>query len=280
MGIKSINPRAEGQWVTVHGNIDATGWTGQTAFGPRTVTEGGAIKIGGGKSIDGFIGTDISDAVSAAGGVTARKLSTGVQPGPQYILVNCISHQTTVAHHFTTPPQILNPQMTLSGNFVSEASPGATDLGSGDSTSSYRLSPNPGANLFWRAAEGLTTDATDLLAFPLTALGGDITFPWNVPNACKGLVGMGIGKASDAAGAGMTVGEYRMQGQGLKLNPQDFGGIGVGGEAAATSSAATIAAYWDDMLGVVPGSAIDLITGYTGTDEGSQTLAMAIVAQL
>lgn len=280
-GITVIEPNAEGQWITVSGNIDATGWTAQTIFGSRTVTEGGAIKKpGSAGKIDGYLGCQISDAVAAAGGVTATKLSSGVQPGPQYIMNNIIATQTTVAHHFMTLPRLLNPSIKVDGNVIVECTPGATDLGSGDSTVSLRFAPGaPSANLRWRGAEIVDASATDLLDVAPVALGGDTTFPWSVPATCKGIRGLGIGTASDlAAGAGMIVGQYRFQGDGLK-KVQDLGGVGIGGEAAATSTAAGVFPYWDDVIGVNPGSAIDLLAGYTGTDIGTQTHGMALVSQ-
>ena len=269
-------------WGTVSGPIDAVGFANLTTFGPDTVTVGGKLqKPQWGQGIDGLLIGSASDAVAAAGSITGARFRDGIEPSAQYFAGQCISTQTTVAHHFATAVQKLNPMLKAIGPVGIDGTPGATDLGSADMTVSVRWSSSPPpAKLYWLAAQASSTAATDLLSDALTAFGGDTTFPMNVPDDAVGIRATGFGEASDCAAAGMEVAQFRFAGTGLMDNPQDLGGLGIGGEAAATSATSQPFYYQDDWLGVNKGSQIALRAGFTGTDTGTQTRGMALAYQL
>jgi hypothetical protein len=269
-------------WSTVSGPIDAVGFANLTTFGPDIVTVGGKMqKPSWAQGIDAVLIGSASDAVAAAGSITGVRLRDGVEPSAQYLAGSCISTQTTVAHHYSTAVQALNPMLKATGAIGVDGTPGATDLGSADMTFSARWSSSlPPAKLYWLAAQVSSTAATDLLTDSPIAFGGDTTFPLNVPDTAAGIRATGFGEASDCAAPGMEVGQYRLTGTGLIDNPQDLGGLGIGGEAAATSATSQPFYYQDDWLGVNKGSQIALRAGFTGTDTGTQTRGIAIAFQM
>ena len=269
-------------WATVSGPIDAVGVAALTTFGPDTVTVGGKVqKPAWAQSISGLIIGAASDAVAAAGSITGCRLRDGIEPSAQYFCGQAISTQTTVAHHYSTTNQELNPMLKAIGPVGVDGTPGVTDLGSADMTVSLRwdAAPTP-AKLYWLAAQVSSTAATDLLTDAPIAFGGDTTFPMNVPDTASGIRALGGAMASDCAAAGMNVGQYRLQGNGLIDSPQDFAGSGIGGEAAATSATSQKFPYFDEWLGVNKGSQLAWRAGYTGTDTGTETLGVALVFQL
>lgn len=269
-------------WATVSGPIDAVGFANLTTFGPDTMTVGGKVqKPSWAQSVSALIIGSASDAVAAAGSITGIRARDGVEPSAQYIMAQCISTQTTVAHHFATGVQSLNPMWKSIGPIGIDGTPGATDLGSADMTASIRWdAASVPAKLYWLAAQVSSTAATDLLSDAPTAFGGDVTFPMNVPDDAAGIRALGIGEASDCAAAGMEVGQYRLTGAGLVDNPQDLGGLGIGGEAAATSATSQVAPYWDDWIATNKGSQIALRAGFTGTDTGTQTRGIGLAYQM
>lgn len=269
-------------WGTVSGAIDAVGFATLTTFGPDTVTVGGKLqKPAWAQSIDGLLIGSIADAVAAAGSITGARFRDGVDPSAQYIAGSCISTQTTVAHHYSTAVQSLNPMLKTKGPVGIDGTPGATDLGSADMTVSVRWSSmTPAQRLYWLAAQISSTAATDLLSDAPVAFGGDTTFPHNTPDDAVGIRVTGFGEASDLAAAGMEVGQFRFQGVGLIDNPQDLAGLGIGGEAAATSATSQLFHYQDDSIGINKNSQIALRAGYTGTDTGTQTRGLALAYQL
>lgn len=269
-------------WGTVSGAIDAVGFAALTTFGPDTVTVGGKLqKPAWAQGIDAILIGAASDAVAAAGSITGIRLRDGIEPSAQYIAAHCISTQTTVAHHYSTAVQALNPMLKAIAALGIDGTPGATDLGSSDMTCSVRWSGSPPpAKLQWTAAQIGSTAATDLLTDAPIAFGGDVTFPMNVPDKAMGIRATGFGNASDCAAAGAEVGQYRLQGTGLLDNPQDLGGLGIGGEAAATSATSQLFYYQDDWLGVNINSQIALRAGMTGVDTGGQTRGIGVAYQL
>ena len=274
---------ARHQWVSVAGNINATGWTGQLTFGARTVTVGAAVQVPAwAKSIDGAVLCSIADGAAAVGTVSARKFVTGLGNTPQYILDNCISQQTTTGDSYSGDVMTLAPNLKVSGPIQVQATPGVNDAGSGTAITSLRFSDAAarGNGFYWLAASAGTTAATDTLSDALTALGGDTIFPFTVPPATAGVRALQFGLASDMAATGSSIGQFRFEGQGFKDNPHDLSGNSVGGEGAASSEDSRLATIIDDWLGVNAGSQIDLLAGYTGVDTGGETLAMGLAFQM
>jgi hypothetical protein len=280
--VKFIAARAgRHAWATVVGAIDALGWSNLTTFGPRTMTQGGALQPPDwAVAIDGMIHGDASDGAVATGGITARKLATGIDPLPQWMLCTKFAQQTTSGESALAPPLEMNPMLKVIGAIQIQGSPGAVDLGSADAQTSFRFSDQAyPQRLRWLAATIVETDATDLLAIAPTSVGGDVVFPFTVTKAYAGIRAAGVDQTSDLAVAGGTIGQARLEGSALIDNNQDLGGGGVVGEAAATSMDADSFHFWDESIGLQPGQ-LDWLVGYTGTDSGTEVNGAELALQM
>jgi hypothetical protein len=280
--VKQIAARAgKHAWATVAGAIDATGWSNLTTFGARTMTQGGALQPPEWcNTCDGMIHTDSVDGTASAGGITGRKLATGVDPLPQYMLAIKAMFETTAGVSTFGPPMEMNPMLRINGAIQIQATPGSTDLGSADAQTSFRWSDTPYPNrLRWLAASVTETDATDLLAVAAVALGGDTVFPFTCTKDHLGIRAMGVDQVSDGAAAGDSVGQARLEGSALLINNQDLSGGAVGGEAAVARGDLGHFHRWDESLGLQPGQ-LDWLVGYTGTDSGTETTGVELALQM
>jgi hypothetical protein len=281
MGVRDIAATfSRHLWATVSGACTtANVWSGLTTFGPDTVTTGGKLpKPLWANSISGLISTMVHDHSGAGGGISGLRLR-GLPPDNQYLMSHVWGGQTTVSVGSVAPALLLSPSLKAVGDVGIDATPGVTASGVGTAIASIRWdAAEPTTKLQWRAAVADTTVATDLLSTPLVAYGGDTTFPLAVPGA--GIRALGIAQTSDAAAAGQTIGQFSLQGAGIKDNPQNLGGMGIGSEGGATSGFSGVVPYWDDWIDTNPGSQINLKAGYTGADSGTESLGIAVAFQL
>lgn len=272
----------EHEWVAVSGAVDAAAaFAALTTFGPDTVTQGGALdQPGFAASIDGLITTMVHSHSSTTGGIAAAKLGTGVEPADQYFLGSTWGGQTTVSVSASVPGVVLNPMVKATGSVKVFGSAGVADPGNGDMSVAFRWSASKlAAKLQWRAAEVDSTAATDTLSDAATAIGGDTTYPFNVPSKCAGVRALGVAMSSDSAAAGNAIGQFRFKGNGL-VRHADISAQGHGGEGGATSGFAGIPNIWDDWLQVRTGSPVSLVGGYTGTDVGAEELGFQMAYEL
>lgn len=284
MAIDDILPtNNEHQWFTVSGAINAVGFTDLTTFGANTVTTGGKLSQAGYTQIDGMINQSISDGGAAAGSITGRRILEGATYGPHFFLDQIVGTQTTTGDGMLATPSFLSPGLDISGDIRISGTPGVTDLGNGTATTSIRLSTGkPQTSLLWLCAEASSTASTDTLSDALTAFGGTTLFPYTVDiDNWEGIRAVTVAHTSDLGAGASTIGQFRFQGQGLDCAPpgHDLAGTGVGGEVAASSVDSRSVRYWDDWWRVRKGT-ISLLAGYTGTDSGTQSLAMGFAVQL